>query len=257
MNNLDRNWHNVFGEFTTDETAWYGQWNTYTPDLKIIKSKQAIRGFRSNADNTVITHTNRYIDANGDIEEISWQIDRETCNQPDGVIHPAASSMRTLSFGGGVTAWISQKLTSEGFCGAELFFGREQRTSVAIVYGEDGQLSRITQIREHLGHFSDELLNLESSTVSGDWIGMKRSMTPDLNISPEEATQMSFDQISDHQIISLPGNTTVICSKRTNVGQPIQIAAGQRTADHKLKYLAVHYTASGEFASFVSATLQS
>jgi Domain of unknown function (DUF3598) len=57
MNNLDRNWNNLFGEYTTDETAWYGQWNSYSPEQELIKSKQAIRSFRSNIDHTAITHT--------------------------------------------------------------------------------------------------------------------------------------------------------------------------------------------------------
>jgi hypothetical protein len=30
------------------------------------------------------------------------------------------------------------------------------------------------------------------------------------------------------------------------VDQPIQIAAGQRTADHQLKYLTAHYSAVGQ-----------
>lgn len=258
MNNLDRNWNNLFGEYTTDETAWHGQWNTYSPEQELIKSRQAIRSFRSNADNTVITHTNCYIDASGNVDEQTWQIDRAICNQPDGVVHPAASSMRSLSFGAGATAWVRQKLIPGEACGVELFFrDYKRRTSVVIVYAENGQLSRIVQIREHLSCFSDELLSLESSEISGNWIGKKRCMTPDLSISPEEDTQMSFEQVSDRdKIIFLPGDVILVFSKSVNVDQPIQISAGQRTADHQLKYLTVHYATAGAFTSFVSATLQ-
>ncbi len=100
MNNLDKNWNNLFGEYTADETAWHGQWTVYSPNQEVIKS--------------------------------------------------------------------------------------QQRTSAAIIYGENGQLNRIVQIREHLGCFSDESPSLETSEISGNWIGKKRSMTSDLSVSPEE-----------------------------------------------------------------------
>ncbi|MEG4808291.1 DUF3598 family protein [Microcoleus sp. F8-D3] len=257
MNNSDRNWNRLFGEYTTDETAWYGEWNTYSPDRKLIKSKQVIRSFRSNADNTAITHTNRYIGADGNVEETTWQIDRATCNQPDGVSHPAASSMRTLAFEAGALAFLSQKLASGNACGVELFFrDREWRTSIAIIYGENGHLSHITQIREHLESFSAQLLSLESSEFSGDWIGKQRAMTCDLSISPEEEIQLSFDKITDsHQIVSFPSNMIAMFAKSVDVDRPIQLAVGQRTADHQLQYLAAHYAADGAFSRLVSATL--
>jgi hypothetical protein len=259
MNNLDRNWNNLFGEYTTDETAWYGQWSVYSPEQKLIKSQQAIRSFRSNVDNTAIAHINRYIDASENVEEKTWQIERETCNQPDGVIHPAMPSMRALSFGAGATAWTSQKLIPGKPCGVELFLrDGEWRMSVAVIYGENGQLNRITHIREHIGCFSDELVSLESSIISGEWIGKKRSMSSDLSISSEEDIQISFERISDrHKTIYLPGNTILMFSEKINVERPIQIAAGQRTTDHQLKYLTAHYATAGTFASLVSATLQS
>src|SRR3712207_1930161 len=157
MNGLEKNWDNLFGEYTTNETAWHGRWMVYSPNQEVIKSQQAVRSFRSNSDNTVITHTNRYLDANGNVEEKTWQIARETCNQPNGVIHPAMPWMRSLSFGAGATAWISHKFIPGQPFGVELFFrDHKWRSSAAIVYGENGELNRIVHIREHLGCFSDE-----------------------------------------------------------------------------------------------------
>jgi len=40
------------------------------------------------------------------------------------------------------------------------------------------------------------------------------------------------------------------------VDRPIQLAAGQRTADEQLKYLTAHYSADGQFTLLISATLQ-
>lgn len=58
-------------------------------------------------------------------------------------------------------------------------------------------------------------------------------------------------------MISLSGNVILMLPERVNVEQPIQIAAGQRTADHQLKYLTAHYATAGAFTLLVSATLQS
>jgi hypothetical protein len=259
MNNLDKNWNNLFGEYTTDETAWHGQWTVYSPNQEVIKSQQVVRSFRSNLDNTAITHLNRYLDANGTVvDEKTWQIDREICNQPDGIVHPAMSSMRALSFGAGATAWISQKFILGKPFGGELFFrNRNWRSSAAIVYGENGQLNRIVHIREHLGRFSDESPTSGSSEISGNWIGKKRSMTSDLSVSPEEEIQISFDQFSGHhKMISLPEGMILMPPEMVTLDRPIQLAAGQRTADDQLKYLTAHYSAIGQFTLLISATLQ-
>lgn len=205
MNNQGKNWHNLSGEYTTDETAWYGRWTVYSPNQEVISSKQAVRSFRANLDNTVITHNNRYVDANGNAEEKIWQIERATCNQPDGVVHPAMPFIRALSFGEGATAWIAPKFVRGKPCGVEFFFRDDNwRTSAAIVYGENGQIDRIVHIKEHIGGFSDKSVSVESSDDLGDWIGNQRSMTSDLSISPEEKIQLSFNQRGDHKMILLP-----------------------------------------------------
>lgn len=86
------------------------------------------------------------------------------------------------------------------------------------MYGQNSQLNRIVHIREHLGCFSDEPLSLNPLEISGYWIGKKRSMTPDLSISPEEDTQIFFDQTSGHhKMISLSGNVILMLPKRANV----------------------------------------
>ncbi|WP_250123462.1 DUF3598 family protein [Chroococcidiopsis sp. CCMEE 29] len=274
MNNLDKNWNNLFGEYTTDETAWYGRWTVYSPTQEVLSTKQAVRSFRSNLDNTVITHINRYVDANGNVEEKIWQIDRATCNQPDGVVHPAMPFMRALSFGEGATAWIAPKFVPGKPFGGEFFFKDDKwRTSAVIVYGENGQIDRIVHIREQIGGFSDESVSDESSDDLGDWIGNQRTMTSDLSISPEEKIQLSFNQGGDSEallrsplalpkasaerkMILLPKGLVLMLPERVTINQPIQIAAAQRTAEHQLKYLAAHYTAVGAFTLLISATLQ-
>ena len=48
-------------------------------------------------------------------------------------------------------------------------------------------------------------------------------------------------------MMSFPGGIILMLPEMGTVEQPIQIAAGQRTADHQLKYLTVHYSAVGSF----------
>jgi len=259
MNNLDKNWNNLFGEYTTDETAWYGQWTVYSPDQEAIQSKRAIRSFQSNLGNTTITHTNRYIDAEGNVvDEKTWQIDQETCNHPDGVVHPAMPWMRSLSFGVVATAWIAPKFIPGKPFGVELFLREDNwRMSAAIVYGENGQLDRIVHVREHLACFSDESSSSKPSEVSGNWIGEKLSMSADLSISPEENIQISFEQLKgEHKMISLPEGTVLMLPAAVEVNLPIHIAAAQQTANHQLNYLAAHYSTVGAFALLTFATLQ-
>lgn len=259
MNNLNNNWNNLFGEYTTDETAWHGLWTVYSSNQEVIQSKRAIRSFQSNLDNTIITHTNRYIDVDGNVvDEKTWQIDRETCNHPDGVVHPAMPWMRSLSFGAIATAWISPKLIPGKPFGVELFLREDNwRMSAAIVYGENGQLDRIVHIREHLDYFSDELPSSKPSEISGNWTGEKLSMAADLSISPQENMQISFEQFkSDQKMIPLPGGIMLMLPAIVEVNLPIHIAAAQQTANHQLNYLAAGYSAVGAFTLLTFATLQ-
>jgi hypothetical protein len=257
MNNLNQNWNNLFGEYTTDETAWHGCWTVYSPNQDVLKVQRAVRSFQSNLDNTVVTHTNRYLDGEDTIvDKKTWHIDRQTCNQPDGVVHPAMPSQRALSFGAGATAWLSPQFIPETPFGLELFFrDGNWRSSVVIVYGTNGQLDKIVHIQEHLGCFSNESPSLAPVDLMGTWIGEKRSMTPSLSISSEEKTRIFFAQLSDgHKLMSLSGGMIVMLPEVVTLDQPMQIIAGQQTIDGRLKQITVHYSALGAFTLFVSAS---
>ena len=195
MNLQEQHWMNLFGSQTPLGTAWYGIWTKYSPELKVIKSYQGIRKFSANEDKTLITHRNNYTYADGNTEEKQWQIEKKIANQPDGIIHPASESMRALSFGEGVHTWMCPQLKPENLFGCELFFQHQNwRTSVVLIYGESGNLERITQIREHLNSYPDEQPGTELKNISGNWVGQKQSMTPDLKISlPSEMTELQLD----------------------------------------------------------------
>lgn len=158
MNAQEQNWLNLFGNHTNEGFAWHGIWTRYSPKIEVINSFKGIRRFWANEDKTVIYHTNNYIYADGSTEEKKWQLDKQTCNQPDGLIHVALPNMRSLSFGEGATGGVSKKLVPGKNFGVELFFKHEVwRTSVAIIYGINGDLERIVHIREHLDSFPQNL----------------------------------------------------------------------------------------------------
>lgn len=74
MDGSEKNWNNLFGEYTTDKTAWHGQWTVYSPNQEVMKSQQVVRSFRSNLDNILITRNNCYIDGYGNVvDEKTWQ----------------------------------------------------------------------------------------------------------------------------------------------------------------------------------------
>jgi Domain of unknown function (DUF3598) len=53
-------------------------------------------------------------------------LDRETCNQPDGVVHPAMTLMRSRLFEAGATAWVSPRFMPGKPFGVGLFLARLQ-----------------------------------------------------------------------------------------------------------------------------------
>lgn len=127
--------------------------------------------------------------------------------------------------------------------------------SAAIVYGENGQIERIVQIRECLSDFPDESSRLKSLDILVDWVGNKRTMTSDLSISPEEKIHLSFRE-GDHKTMLLPEGLALMLPEQVPIAQPIQIAAAQFMANHQVNYLAADYTADGAFTSLTAATLQ-
>jgi hypothetical protein len=254
MNEREQNWTNLFGEYTSNEIAWHGTWTVYSPNKEVVKSDRAIRIFRANEDTTIVTHINRYIRPDGSHDEKIWHIDKEKCNLLDGVIHPAMPWMRALSFSDGATVWLSPKLESGKNFGAEFFFRYENwRTSVAIVYGETGELNRIVQINEHINRFVDPLPIRENTTSSGNWRGEKQLMTPDLKISPpEKIQQWMFDateafSLSDGIILTIP--------QTVQIGEEFEIAATKQVADNEFKRLTARYDRSGALKLLVSEIL--
>jgi Domain of unknown function (DUF3598) len=255
MNLQQRNWQNLFGHITLEGVSWHGIWTMYSPDNKVITTFKGIRKFQANEDQTIITHTNKYIYLDGKEQEIIWKIEKQVYNQPDGIIHPALLSMRALSFGDGANAVLSKQLEAETKFGAELFFRyQDWRTSVATIYDESGELLRISIICEELDSFPTVPAELETEKLSRNWIGQKESITPDLKISAlQETQQLVLDPTEGKNQTFLLGDRIVVnAPKKVSLGEEFELVAGKMVAENKYKRLTAQYDNSGAFTMLIS-----
>jgi Domain of unknown function (DUF3598) len=255
MNAQEQNWSNLFGHHTPEVSSWHGIWTINSPQLEVIRSYQGVRSFRANEDETVIYQTNNYIYADGSTEEKHWQLDKQTCNQADGIIHTAVPSMRALSIAPGVNAWLSKKLEPGKNFGLELFFRNEDwRNSVAVIYGEDSTIAKITHIREHLGSFSAQSPGVEVKNIEGNWIGEKQYITPDLTVSNAEPIQnFVLVPLEDkNQTFFLPDGIVINAPTSLIIGQEFNIVAGRFVSETKFKRLIAQYDNLGNFQRLTS-----
>ncbi|MEB3282242.1 MAG: DUF3598 family protein [Lyngbya sp.] len=248
----EQNWINLFGKYESDSPGWFGTWTTYSPEKEVLKTFQGVRCFQANSDKTVVTHTNNYTFSDGSTSSKSWTLEKETCSQPDGIIHPGLPTMRAIYLSPDATAVVSQKRQNDQSLGTELFFYYEdRRTSIIPIYNEQGQLEKIVQISEKWGQFPEHPPTETITQLSGNWRGEKRTITPDLKSSePEKIEYFSFDKISDQsQLISLPGGFLCYPKKSIKLGEPFQIKAGQLISEREYKQITVEYDSSGTFVA--------
>ncbi len=132
MDLKEKNWQNFTANHLRD---WHGIWTRYSPQGDVMDSFQSLRSFRSNLEQTEIYQTNRYKYADDRIEEKNWQSNKQDKVFPDGIVHPAFPSMRSLYFEQGAATWTAKQLEPDSNFGIELFFRYEElRHSVAIIY---------------------------------------------------------------------------------------------------------------------------
>ncbi len=255
MNLQEKNWENLFGHITPEGISWHGIWTSYSPDKEVLTTFKAVRRFQANEDKTVITHTNKYTYSDGREEEKTWQIDKQSCSQPDGVIHPALLSTRAMSFGEDKNAVVAKKLeTGQKFAGELFFRYQDWRTSVVSIFAESGDLQRVTIIREHLNSFPNTPAKAEIEKLSGKWSGRKESINSDLKISAIEETQeLVLDPTEGkNETLFLPDGIVVNVPKRVNIKEKFELVSGKMVAENEYKRLTAQYDSSGAFAMLIS-----
>ncbi|MDZ7956888.1 MAG: DUF3598 family protein [Aulosira sp. DedQUE10] len=258
MTNLqEQHWQRLFGFVTTEGTSMYGTWTVYSPTKELIKSSRGIRNLRANADKTAITHTNQFPSPEGTTLEKQWLIEKETCNLPDGLLHPADPSKRGIAVVDyGANAWVLQQLeTGNGFS-VELFLKHEDwNTSIGSIYAESGDLDRILHLRENSVSFPEVLsIGTELETLPGNWIGKKEAIAPNLTISEtEEIKALVLDPTTGkNETFFLPDGVVVNIPQRLKMGEAFEIIAGKLVAPNKYKRLTAKYDNSGTFEQLIS-----
>jgi hypothetical protein len=256
MYTLEQHWEKMFGHVDTEGSPRYGFWTVYSPEKEVIKSSQGIRILHANPDKTVITHTNQFPLPDGTVQEKQWQIEKQTCNLADGLLHPANPDKRALSLtDGGTSAWVTKQLEPGRSFSVELFLkDGDWNTSIGSIYTENGCLEKILHLREHLGSYPEEAQLEEINNLSGNWIGKKQSMSPDLRISAEEETQgLVLDPTKGkNETFYLPDAVVVNIPKRVSLGEAFDIVAGKLVAENKYKRLTAKYDSSGAFVLLIS-----
>ena len=252
----EQHWEKLFGHLTTEDSPWYGSWTVYSPEKEVMKSSQAIRNLRANVDKTIITHTNQFPLADGTIQEKQWKIEKQTCNLPDGLLHPADFSKRALSLiDGGASAWVPTKLESGCSFSVELFLKHEDwNTSIGSIYTENGDLEKILYLREHLGSYPGITQGQEINNLSGKWTGTKQSITPYLKISDEEEiTDLMLEPTPGKpETFYLPEGVIVNIPKQVKLGESFDIVAGKLVTENKYKRLTAKYDNLGNFVLLIS-----
>ena len=247
----DQNWKNFTANHLRD---WHGIWTRYTPQGKVKESFQSLRSFQSNPEQTEIHQTNRYIYAEDNIKEESWDYNQRENSSPDGIFHPQADSMRSICFESGHAAWVTRQLEPDSYFGVELFFRYEElRHSVGIVYDKQGALFRTANIREDATGFpsqfwSTDIKQVSDRNLSGNWQGTSVTITPDLKISEPVPTQLHWGW-EGHKTFFLPDGVSISCPERVSVGTSFTLAANWLVTPSKLQQLSVKYDESGAFAA--------
>ncbi|QSJ14970.1 DUF3598 family protein [Nostoc sp. UHCC 0702] len=257
MTNLqEKHWEKLFGFLTTEPTSMYGVWSVYSREKQVIKSSQGIRTLVANADFTVITHINQFPSPDHSIPDKQWQIQKETCNLPDGLLHPADPSKRALALTDyGASAWVSQQLKSGCSFSVELFLKHEDwNSSIGSIYAESGNLEKILHLREHLGSFPENHTTPEITHLSGNWIGIKESITADLKLSASsEISELILDPTeAKNKTFFLPDSIVVNIPEKVQVGQPFTIVAGKLFTENIYKRLTAEYNSYGAFTLLIS-----
>ncbi|NEP34401.1 DUF3598 family protein [Moorena sp. SIO3B2] len=236
MDLKEQNWKNFTVNHLRD---WHGIWTRYSPEGEVKESFQSLRSFRSNPEQTEIYHTNRYIYADGRIEEKNWQYDKQ--------------SMRGFFFEQGAAVLSGKQLESGAVLPHELLLKHEDiRHSVALIYDSNGSLMRAVSIREDAAGFpskywSKEINLLPERNLSGNWQGTAVTMTPDLKVSEPIATQIHWP-LAGNKMFFFPDGISLSCPTKVSIGTSFNIAANWLVTDSQLQQLRVNYDNYGAFS---------
>jgi hypothetical protein len=230
-----QNWENFCRHHAIGD--WYGTWNIYDLEGKLIRQFKCIRSFQVTADGNEINHQNYYIYPDNTTKLETFQ--------PRKKPNKEALFLET-SF-----SWGSTEVKASSIFFFEIGFRNEDRRRSAVVrYNEDGTVD-ILIISEHLGSFSNESpLPLENQ-LDG-WEGIATSMTPnDCIVSPTQAILwMPLEDLNKKYLtLHLQNGISISVPHQIESGQNFFLAAEWLVNPTLLQRSIRHFDTS-EFISF-------
>ena len=250
----ETNWFNLFGKYTPEKTTWHSLTTVYSLELEVIRAYKFMRAFSTNTDKSIVYHQNTSYLPDNQINEQSWELEKQKCNQPDGVFHPASESMRAIGFGNETSIWTSIQLRTNTNFGSEVFFQHQDwRHSVIPVY-QEGNLARIVVIKENQTDFPSQIDEDKITDLSGHWQLEQVKMTPDLQMSTANfpSQEINFPSVEANQDYFLPEKIILNLPKSITHGQAFEILVGKQIAKNLYKQVKTQYDSTGKLMGLIS-----
>ena len=259
MNYQEKNWLNIFEQYTPETTTWHALTTAYSPELEVIRSYKFMRAFKSNSDRSIIYHQNTYYLPDNQIQEQSWEINNQKCNLSDGVFHPEAETMRAIGFGNGTNIWVSKKFLIDQRFGSEVFFQQEDwRYSVIILY-QEGTLAKMVIIKENKQNFPTQVNDETIKDLSGKWQLNQTETKPDLQTSTKEVLhqEIKLDSLVEgNQNWFLPEKVVLSLPQTIPQGQAFELVVGKQITPNLYKQIKIQYDITGNLSNLISGVYE-
>ena len=253
----DRNWQAFWRHHLGH---WRGRWTRYTPSGEVKETFASSRLFTADATQTEVVQTNHYRYADGRSIRKEWKYNIEEHNQADGFAHPASESMRGFALDNGSAAWLIPTLQANQFAPFEFFLKHgDFRYSVALLYGQDGQLKRTSSIREEWGHPSDTLwtdnvVQMKPWHPKGVWKGNTQQINPDLTQNPVGQFNWQW-KATDQTKHYFPDRIILRCPQRLVEGQSFSINVLWQVNTKELQTISASYNNQRQLISVMHQSL--
>jgi len=207
MDLQDANWERFCRYHVGD---WYGLWTPYTVDGVALTSWQCLRSFQRTADGRAITHQNHYHYADGRQETKTF-----------GPYTPATTRAvfveASFSLGSPAVAAETPFAFETGFRAAE------RRVSLVARSDTYGVWLPFVVITEHLGQFTERQPAVEIPALPQGWRGLRRTITPDLWVSPAESIAWRrLEEVGEDRLtVRVSGGLAVSLPRLLTPGQPL------------------------------------
>lgn len=253
----DRNWH-AFWQHHLGE--WKRRWTRYAPAGEIEDTFLSSRSFITNPSRTKVVQVNRYSHASGGSLKKEWRYILKDHSRADGLTHPAYAAMRGLAFNNGAAALFIPTLQTNQFARFEFFLKHgDFRHSVALLYGQDGQLIRTSSIREERGHpldtlWTDNVVQMKPWHPKGVWKGNTQQINPDLTQDPVEQSNWQW-KATEQTTHYFPDRIILRCPQRLVEGQSFSINVLWQVSTKELQTISASYNNQRQLISVMHQSL--